>query len=1384
MFFGHSDCKKMSVSLHVVVLLWVVLVYHGGDCTGPPTCTHTISLNSTSGRNVFSEALGRVKSLKRSVCVKLSEGQFYLDSAVNATLVDVHDISITGINGAMDNTVVNCSNISDVGITVLNSTGISFFNVKFENCGGLHNSTSRNFNHSDFSHLEFLSALYFSFSSDVTMTNVTLFQSASSGLVLYNHGGTNIFTHCVFSASYSKGPGGTGVTIDNSYCAPGDVDCAGGIINTNATHTFKDCEFSYNIASSDLGQNNIYPHGRDHMVFGKGGGVSISFGGHSFGNIIKFERCNFMLNEAIVGGGLYVLFGDVSVNNTLTIVDSTFDSNTMDCLGEKSQWTVSGEGVKIEFIYYRQDFTLWPGYISQVENNKVEFLRSNFSNSYGCYGSALSLVTSRNQSEVNSNSLLLDTCRFESNKAQLSSAVDLSLHYPDSVENSGRPVQPVFSDCTFENNLILPTALITNYALGMGALYSARVPFTLTGHNRFINNDGTAMVVLSAYVIATNNSFTEFIRNKGRLGGAMSFIGQSWLVSYPGSSFSFINNSVAAGGLGGAIYSVQFGEHDIEQNCFFQYYKPTIPPHQWNTSYFFSGNTANELTNSIYTTSLGSCQWPSNQSTTNKRILDDVFCNGHPWKFFKFNCTEQIKTASASLKVPSSHRIHAIPGWSTTLGVQAIDDYNKPIPTVLVAYPDDNSVGTVGVNASTRYISNDKIILYGKENTRSIVKFRTLDPRVVESKLSMQISACPPGFLSVYCKGNDDMVCDCVCPNEPIPSDMLMNCDRDDENITLNSHFCLTYQYDYLNKTAPNKSLPLVIGHCPFNNLVLKLPRSAEDLDRVLCQPLHRTGLLCSQCIENYSVAINGHFECVPCNPAIGWLLFLLVKILPVTLLFFLVALLNFKTTSPAMNAFVFFAQIVTVSHYQNPFPFYLGVLTFKKQIVHKTLIALVRIPYGILNLDFFEGVIPPFCIGNVSTVTALFLRYVVAVYPLLLIFICYVSIKLNDRNVRIIREISKPINFCIAKIRKKTKATASIIDTIATFLLFSYTTFVYVSFPLLNFISVYDTKMPNFTPISNHQQFFYDATLDFGTPKSILIFAIVIVIIVLFVVFPPLFFILYPLKFTQRCINRLPKNIAIKTFAECFTECYRNGTEKEGKGWDFRYFAGLYFLFRIILLLAMVITPDSLSQYFAQQVIFMIIVLLFSIARPYKVDRYNDLDTAIFSLLSLLNACSMYNSQKQIAGDDISLPLFIFNYVLMFVPLFYLVFLIARYCSVSFHCCRKKYKGVSESIIIITEAYSSSGEEESFVYDDSGSMGNDVFPDRVLNPKNYSHLKRQKNCVPKRMVTKKSNDSESDKRPRQGTTENSFFLEQEHRQNYGTVQRSQTEPQEFRKLA
>ena len=109
------------------------------------------------------------------------------------------------------------------------------------------------------------------------------------------------------------------------------------------------------------------------------------------------------------------------------------------------------------------------------------------------------------------------------------------------------------------------------------------------------------------------------------------------------------------------------------------------------------------------------------------------------------------------------------------------------------------------------------------------------------------------------------------------------------------------YRYCYADDTSHNNQL---------------LPKYTTSLDEFVCRKRHRTGILCGQCLEGYSVALNSPtFTCHKCNKNhLGILYLLLYYIIPVTVLFYVIMAFNVKLTSGPVSAFLFSLRSSVVS--------------------------------------------------------------------------------------------------------------------------------------------------------------------------------------------------------------------------------------------------------------------------------------------------------------------------------------------------------------------------------------------------------------------------------------------------------------------------------------
>ena len=1323
----------------------------------------------------LTKALKEAFTYNFSVMLQLDDGCFNLSSNELGTFTGWKEFAIVG--KGIDASKIKCSD--GVGLMFLSSFGITFRNLTIVGCGRKQTSTSKNMTSTSkqMSFLDVWVGVYFLSCGNVTMDHVQVRESQGVGVVMYNCNGTNDFNYTNFVVNFMDSDSpyhdrSGAMAVEFTFCQPGDTHCKdseASVQVTQSRYTFFQCEFSANGDQSGYNYDGVvipYPHGTEHVAFGKGGGLSIIFKGRSSGNSILIDSCTFQSNSAQWGGGLYTSFGDQSIDNKVTVARSQYRLNMNYCPGNSPKWMKSGGAAQIDFIYYPADDDLWPGYQPKVVGNSVSFYDTYFASNGACWGGAVSVIVSR-ESPGNSasNSISFDNCRFNYNQASIAAAVDVSIFQPDLITSNGTLMKPLFKNCQFvENGISFTDAL--NRQLATGALYANHVPLTFMGKTNFSSNDGTALVVSGTFVSLSESSNLVFDSNVGRRGGALAFIGNSWLVVHKNAHVLFKNNS--ADTLGGAVYSVHFGEHDLmyKWNCFFQYYKAAQPPTHWNATFNFTENRARGKPNSIYTTSLLPCVWPSGGFSL--PLMNKTFCS-HPFTFDgNTSCVDEISTGPSSLTVKSFF-IEAVPGQITKIPVTAQNDFGNNIPSVITATPyavKDRTM--IGVNNSTEYIADNKIIVRGVINNKTAnLLLRTLDPRVISSQLSVKIKDCLPGYSRVYCDDNPEMVCQCIC-NHTFHG---VGCNDDTHQITVYRYNCLTPWYEKV-------SHKLVSGRCPYNPHDKTFESFNKTSQQKMCEQLNRKGTLCSECKPGTGVDVNSYnFPCVKCDKRYSWLFYIIAELVPIVIFFMILAFFNGSAASAPMNAFVFFSQIVTVPFYHNPYTFVFGILRQKQ---YKVFEAFISIPYAIWNLDFFStSLIPGFCLDHhLTTLDVILIKYINAFLPLLLIGVCYILIELHDRNYRTIRFMWRPFQNCLKRIYKTREPKKSIIDVFATFLLLSYSKIMYVSFSLFS---------PSFLHTATNDTkkivFYFDASKEMFSGKYAVLCTIATVIFGVFVIIPPAFLLLYPLGCFQRIIDRLPFKIGLRTFAEAFNGDFRDGTFKDGSrgDTDCRRYAGYYFLFRVIVFIVFVNELNWLEQYYIQQVLASVCVVVFAGVRPYKVEFYNNLDTAFFLLLSVLNACSFYNSQYYYVHNHISQVVFWINYLLIFLPLVYIICYVV-YLILLWKGCLNRFSKVnspvSESVMITTDpsSFGDGENSEGYTYAYTSRDSEEDVPDRIVNPQNYN----SRNLYKPQDESAAALLSHKQQRSKQGSSEKSYFYaRRDPIVSYGSVTTSErhTEP-------
>ena len=107
---------------------------------------------------------------------------------------------------------------------------------------------------------------------------------------------------------------------------------------------------------------------------------------------------------------------------------------------------------------------------------------------------------------------------------------------------------------------------------------------------------------------------------------------------------------------------------------------------------------------------------------------------------------------------------------------------------------------------------------------------------------------------------------------------------------------CGYFQYGVYNVTIPG---------------YIQLPTDLTELNDYMCGPLHRKGLVCSECADGFGASLTSYWHrCANCTDAwYGVPLVMLIKFIPVTVLYFVVVAFQIRLTAPPMPCFIILAQ-------------------------------------------------------------------------------------------------------------------------------------------------------------------------------------------------------------------------------------------------------------------------------------------------------------------------------------------------------------------------------------------------------------------------------------------------------------------------------------------
>ena len=1189
----------LIASLFVVIEPELLIYVNQDSGQDDPCCLHTgTSLNHSACRSLSYVAahLG-ANSMRLTIKIQSDLKLGGLVSFANSTLLSVEG------EGRNLREVSSANNSLECGLQFINITNLTISGVRLSGC-------EANLSHM-YVAIERTASLHVHQSLNVCVSDIQIDSIKGTGLVLSDVHGHN-------SIEYSNFTNNTDQT-QKPVC---NNKFAGGLLvqfsaNKRGSLVVRNCSFTNNTEPHSV---TIVPHslpGLSSMYgYGTGGGMSVIFMGAAQGVKVLVQDCLFANNVAYSGAGMYVHFQDSATSNHVFVRDSIFRNNS----------AVVGGGLAIGI-----DRSILVDH--RVMVNSISVVNTTFVKNIAHYGGGTALFAVHSDSNT-TGVVLFSNCSWTLNEAFYSPAVDISPYRYDKY-NQGYLPSPVFSDCNFTQNMIIPRHNISSHSYDSNIQHRSTGVFVITrfmvvfeGELCFRNNKYTALLLTSASVSLKPCTFLTFHGNQGVKGGAIALYGFSVLKGAENCKLTFDNNNASK--VGGAIFYQPIEQRELIEgkSCFIQYVGKRIAETQRpNLTFVFQNNTAILGGTSIFASSFYSCFYSllDNLRTTN---LTDFFDKIGDFEF-RDSQPQMPALASEGNYFVADHKgaaLAAVPGQPLSISLELLDELNHTVRTPLNLLISNRNSSEI----EHHYFVGNKsqIILHGHRRDILSLVFNTQGIRdVYYEYANVTLQDCPPGYS--FDSGN--LVCVCSAFNTTTKFKGI-DCNTSNFTAFVSSEYWAGYLSEFNNN--------LYTAHCTFQACAFKsihvskirLPSSFSPvkLNERVCGDT-KTGILCGKCNDNVSAyAHSSSFKCGPEDMCkYGPIFVFLSEIVPVIILFSLIIHYDVSLTSGGVAGFVFFSQMVMIQ------PLNVEILEYDSYNGNSEWFKILQtghnLVYSILNFDFFCIEKLSFCLwhrANVMDVLAV--KYFTTSFTLVLIYVL-VRIMNSRWSMR----------------RYRRNEPRSVVHGLSAFLVLSYAHCASVTFKILSWTSIRSNTVATQSVIRVAK---YGGLIYFE--KRHLFYAIpALFFLVFFVLIPPLLLLAYPLglQLLSLCnLSEHPLTLAVLRVMQtprlvplfdAFQSCFKD---------RFRSFAGLYFLYKILILVSHSLTYNLKDYLVVSLVIIVIMLCAHAMAQPYREKMHNIIDA-----LLLLNLAVIWVLVLSHGGRKYFMTKCVIQTILMYIPIF-----------------------------------------------------------------------------------------------------------------------------------
>ena len=1032
----------------------------------------------------------------------------------------VKNITLTGEGRSL--THINCNSEFEAGIVFDNSYDICLQDFTITNC-----STTTIFikRLKQFQLIANYSAIKIDNCSNVSVFSIAVSRSRGQGLTLIDvrsavHVNDSHFTNNLLTNRQRSG-GGLQIIFISKHLRELYTD-----------YIIDNCLFKHNIASNQTCNPSAVFQSSSCE---RGGGIRIVLGNAC--KNIRFTLKNSKLeeNKAIYGGAIQIYSHGKVTNNVFHLYNNLMINNIATC---------GGGGFDIGYTARLTNHFLYP------INNTINITNSSFVGNIASLGGGMSVFVSSvglSQTYAN-NSLFCINCTFKGNKALGGSAALVSRD----LKNDGSQqsiISTHFIHCTIESNHIIANTSSARISTGSGAFFISNLPIIFSGLIEFSGNNGTALYLNSASVKINNESDVIFTNNSGYQGGAVALNGNSQFLLDNSAQFYFHNNSATH--FGGAICVLS------ERGCSylgFCFLKLKHPGHyQSKKLYFNFSNNSATAGNDIFSSSISFCDdlcgFYMNRLLNRNEHFFNQTCYGNFTFFDDHPVTKSIVTMPVIIKTNSTMIIR--PGISTPLKIHQVDELGGKVDHLfpLTAKVQSSNKNTT-VQLLYTLITNNSIVLFGMPGDTGTILLEGIN---VRHTIQFRLSPCSPGYHL------DKLMC--VCSALLKSKLQIIKC-KPNGVATVDINYWTGYRNDSpLGHLYTGLCLAQLCHHhklatCDTEDRHCVMPPTRPELEKRICGE-NRQGWLCGRCVHDKVVYYHSHeFTCGDStNCQYGVLIYIVSELIPVTIIFLVILLFNISLTSGALYSFVFYVQVVSrldVTAF--------GTIQIKDRFV-RTVLEIVKVILGVFAFEI-ENESLEFCILQTNTIMDLFLiKYATLAYAFVLflatililrVYSCYSCVRLCRRCGR--RNIK-----------------GSMVDGLSAFLVLCYFQCSVITSSILT---------PSYIMLNNAVKrivAMYDGEMDYLKGEHLWFAIPAFLCLIIILIPPPTILILEPvltklfsIKYFNRSrvswlYNRL--RLKLMPFLDSFQACFKD---------SHRYFAGLYFLYRLLIPLLNIIHPNS----------------------------------------------------------------------------------------------------------------------------------------------------------------------------------------------------------------